>query len=316
MFIAPRQVHRFIQYLSRVMVNRERVVDEFQLRLGNSGPAIDVRVDGLRVHGAECRMALIDISAQKRAEAQARAHREALLHAARLATLGELASGIAHEISQPLGAIGSYAQALSNIVQSEPEANPQLKPTVDKMLAQVERAGDILHRVRAFARREKVERTREDIVDVIQEAHALMEPALEKNQVGVRVHRQDVALKPLIDRVQIIQVFANLISNATEAMADNDPEDREIVIEVAMPDRDRIEVAVKDHGDGLPLGDYDKLFMPFFSTGRNGLGLGLSLSHSIIEAHGGRMWAHANTPRGMVFRFTLPVFDKDHDNEH
>lgn len=258
---------------------------------------------------AEVRVALIDISQQKAAEVEVREHREALLHADRLSLLGELSSGIAHEVSQPITAIGIYAQMLRDLAQSEQLAKSDLVEIAEQISAQSERAGLILDRVRSFARREELRQMRQSILDVISEAVGFVEPIIKQNDVNVEVRKQGAIQDVKIDRVQIIQVLVNLLHNAIEAMRDTPTQQREIVIEVSMTDAQCVQVAVVDKGVGIQQEVRDQVFMPFYTTRAKGLGLGLSLSQSIIQAHGGRMWAEPNNQQGTAFRFTLPVVD-------
>ena len=255
----------------------------------------------------EIRVAMINISDQKSAEVDAREHREALLHADRLSLLGELSSGIAHEVSQPIAAIAIYAAMLGDLAKSERLAEPELVEIAKQVAAQSERAGLILDRVRTFARREEPRQERQDILDVISETTGFMEPLLKQNDVSVVVRKRGGIRNVKIDRVQIIQVLVNLLHNAIEAMRDTPPQDREIVIEVTMADHDNVEVAIQDKGVGIGQDARDQVFMPFYTTRAKGLGLGLSLSYSIIQSHGGRMWTEPNNQQGTAFRFTLPA---------
>jgi PAS domain S-box-containing protein len=258
-------------------------------------------------NNAEIRVALIDISEQKAAESEARENREALLHADRLSLLGELSSGIAHEVSQPITAIGIYAEMLRDLANAEQLAKSDLVEIAEQVSAQSERAGLILDRVRSFARREELRQMRQSILDVIDEAVGFVKPIIKQNDVSVVVRKQGKIRDVKIDRVQIIQVIVNLLHNAIEAMRDTPSQQREIVIEVSMVDEKYVEVAVVDNGIGIRQEVRDQVFMPFYTTRAKGLGLGLSLSHSVIQAHGGRMWAEPNKQQGTIFRFTLPL---------
>ena len=257
----------------------------------------------------EIRVAMIDISEQKSAEVDAREHREALLHADRLSLLGELSSGIAHEVSQPIAAIAIYATMLVDMSKSERLADPELVEIAKQVTAQSERAGSILNRVRSFSRREEPGLMRQNILDVISEATGFIEPLLKQNDVSTVVRKRGVIQNVKIDRVQIIQVLVNLLHNAIEAMRDTPLQQREIVIEVTMADNNYVVVAIQDNGVGIEQDARDQVFMPFYTTRAKGLGLGLSLSYSIIQAHGGRMWTEPNNQQGTAFRFTLPAAD-------
>lgn len=259
---------------------------------------------------SEVRVAMIDISEQKAAEMEVREHREALLHADRLSLLGELSSGIAHEVSQPIAAIAIYAEMLRDLAQAGQLGEPELIEVTEQISAQSERAGLVLDRVRSFAKRGELVQTRQCILDVISEAVGFVEPMTKQHDIRVDVRKQGAIRDVKIDRVQIIQVLVNLLHNAIEAMSDTPVQQREIVIEVTMTDAQSVQVAVLDKGVGIRPDVRDQVFMPFYTTRAKGLGLGLSLSQSIIQAHGGRMWAEPNNHQGMAFRFTLPAIDE------
>ena len=259
---------------------------------------------------SEVRVAMIDISEQKAAEMEVREHREALLHADRLSLLGELSSGIAHEVSQPIAAIAIYAEMLRDLAQAGQLGEPELIEVTEQISAQSERAGLVLDRVRSFAKRGELVQTRQCILDVISEAVGFVEPITKQHDARIDVRKQGAIRDVKIDRVQIIQVLVNLLHNAIEAMSDTPVQQREIVIEVTMTDAQSVQVAVLDKGVGIRPDVRDQVFMPFYTTRAKGLGLGLSLSQSIIQAHGGRMWAEPNNHQGMAFRFTLPAIDE------
>lgn len=258
----------------------------------------------------EVRVALIDISEQKAAELESRKSRESLLHADRLSLLGELSSGIAHEVSQPIAAISIYAEMLRDLAQEGRLGEPELIEISAQISTQSERAGLVLERVRSFAKRGELVQTRQKILDVINEAVAFVEAITKQHDINVVVHNQAAIRDVKIDRVQIIQVLVNLLHNAVDAMGDTPMQQREIVIETSMADAECIKVSVQDRGVGIPRDVRDQVFMPFYTTRTNGLGLGLSLSHSIIQSHGGRMWVEPNEPQGSAFQFTLPAVDE------
>lgn len=253
------------------------------------------------------RMALLDISEQKRAETEARENRDALIHAGRLNMLGELSSGIAHEVSQPLAAISIYAETLRDLAGTGKLSESELFDIAEHITSQTQRARVILDRIRSFSRREARYESEQNILHVINEAVKLVQPTLKSKCVSINIGKPLAILNVKIDRIQIIQVLVNLLQNAIEAMTETPIEERKIEIIVKIIDHNRVELAVLDHGTGIPPDMKDHLFMPFFTNRKEGLGLGLSLSHSIIQAHGGRLWAEANHPQGSIFRFTLPA---------
>lgn len=243
------------------------------------------------------------------AEAGMRAHQEQLDHLSRLSVLGELSGTLAHELNQPLAAIGNYAQSLVRRVDSGRYTPAILAEASREIAAQAERAGDIVRRIRAFASKRAAVREKRPLVEVVQEATALFGAMLPG---APRVDIDDclpVGAAVEADVLQMQQVLLNLLKNAADAMQDLPPNER--VIEVTLEQTGHhYRIAVRDRGAGLSPASAQRLFEPFFTTKPDGMGLGLSICKTIIEAHGGRLWAEANagTP-GMTFIFTLPADD-------
>lgn len=243
------------------------------------------------------------------AEAGMRAHQEQLDHLSRLSVLGELSGTLAHELNQPLAAIGNYAQSLVRRVDSGRYTPAILAEASREIAAQAERAGGIVRRIRAFASKRAAVREKRPLVEVVQEATALFGAMLPG---APRVDIDDclpVGAAVEADVLQMQQVLLNLLKNAADAMQDLPPNER--VIEVTLEQTGHhYRIAVRDRGAGLPPASAQRLFEPFFTTKPDGMGLGLSICKTIIEAHGGRLWAEANagTP-GMTFVFTLPADD-------
>ncbi len=240
-------------------------------------------------------------------EAQARQHQAELAHAARLAALGEMAAGLAHELNQSLAAIVGYARGCVRRLQAGDPPTGAIVDVIEEISAQALRAGEVLRRIRDFVRSGEMRRERVDVNEVVRAAVRLA--ALEASQRGVSV---PMALAPGrlpvdVDRIQIEQVILNLVRNGLEAMSGAPAEASRLVIATAPSERGTVEVSVADTGNGFAPEVAERMFEPFFSTKRDGLGLGLSISRAIVEAHGGRLWATANAGRGATFRFTLPV---------
>ncbi|WP_370154571.1 nitrogen regulation protein NR(II) [Ferrovibrio sp.] len=248
-----------------------------------------------------------DITERHAAERRVRELNADLVHISRLSAMGELASALAHELNQPLTAIMNYAEAARQIAEA---AGPGLPPKVPdflaKTVAQAERAGQIIRRLRSFVEKGPVERSPESLNRVVMEASNLATIGAKVD--GIRVQFElDETLTPLhLDRIQIQQVVVNLVRNAVEVL--RDAERRDLVIRTH-GDADGQEVAVSDTGPGIAPEIAEKLFTPFVSGKKNGMGIGLSISRSIVESHGGRLWAEANPGGGTVFRFRLPAGD-------
>ncbi len=238
-----------------------------------------------------------------------------LLHMSRLSDVGQMASAIAHELNQPLTAILNYVQAARRILQTKGLEIPlKAADAMDKAVGQAARASAIVQNLRSFIQKGETERRLEDLNKVVGEATALGLVGAKETGISVRVDLSAVPLSVFIDKVQIQQVVFNLVRNSIEAMGDSGPP-RQLLV-ATMPamsatDNAMAEVAVSDTGPGLAPQIQAQLFQPFQTTKAKGMGLGLSICRSIIDAHGGRLHANPNAERGVTFRFTLPLADQD-----
>ncbi len=230
-----------------------------------------------------------------------------LAHVARISQMGTLATSIAHELNQPLAAITNYVEAASAVLAQQ--GNPE-HSTVREALAlcadEVTRAGDIIRHLREFIKHGETERGNARIGHIIEESIALALADGAGSGVAIAVRFDDAAEEVLADRVQIQQVLVNLLRNATEAMTDTRSKAIEIVTRVS--DGAMTEVVVADSGPGLESRIAKRLFQPFETTKATGMGLGLSICHTIIDGHGGRIWAEPSPLGGTAFHFTLPRF--------
>lgn len=225
-----------------------------------------------------------------------------LFHAQRLTELGQLISTLVHEVNQPLTAIANYTSAGRRLLDAGNAQSASM--ALQKIGEQAERANQITQRLRNFIRGGSSERRPEDLGTVIDEAVALATSSLKATDVRLATRLHPPVGLVLADRVQIQQVLFNLVRNAAEAMQQSPR--REVIIASEPKAEDRVEISVADTGPGLPAEIRAHLFQPFFTTKGDGMGIGLSVCRTIIEAHGGRLWADDNRPRGTVFRFTLP----------
>lgn len=247
-----------------------------------------------------------DVSQRKRAEEEARQHQADLAHVARLSTLGEMASGIAHELNQPLTAIATNAHAGIRLLESGDSG--RISDVLDRIGNQAERAAEIIRQLRQMVRKETPDRTAVDLNHVVRGVMTLMKPEARRQGVQVRLELASNLGRVLAQHVQLDQVLLNLARNAMEAMSEANSFRRLLVIRTARSGPDTVEVSVADTGPGLADKSLDHLFAPFYTTKPKGMGLGLSISHSIIEAHGGRLYLDREDGFGAVFRFTLPLF--------
>jgi signal transduction histidine kinase len=229
-----------------------------------------------------------------------------LAHITRLTTLGELAASIAHEVNQPLTAIVADAHASLNWSAA---ANPNLDMVRDALKAIVKdghRAADVIQRIRQLATKTGPPKAALDVNDVIRDVVALVCTEVLSQHVSLRVDLAPALAPVLADRVQLQQVIINLLLNGIEAMVTVSDRPRELVIRSEPQDANEVRVAVQDDGIGIDANSVDQLFDAFFSTKPGGMGMGLSISRSIIEGHGGRLWATPNANHGATFYFALP----------
>ena len=243
---------------------------------------------------------------RKRAQEALQMTQAELARVSRLTTMGELAASIAHEVNQPLTAVTNNSNACLRLLAADKLTPEILGRALEEIVADGTRASAVVARIRGFIKKEPVEKNRLDMNDVIQEVLALADRELYENRV--RLERQLTKALPLVlaDRVQMQQVLLNLIMNGIEAMIPVTDQPRALWVESRVDQSGDILVAVRDSGHGLGSAA-DRVFTPFFTTKANGMGMGLSISRSLIENHGGRLWAMPNSPIGAVFSFTLPV---------
>jgi signal transduction histidine kinase len=236
--------------------------------------------------------------ADRLAETQAK-----LVQVARLNAVGEMAGTLAHELNQPLTAIANYLSAAQQLVDREP-ANPRVPELMQKAADQVVRAGQIVSRVRANVDRGEIETSEQSLSGLVQEAVDVAVAGVARDGVEIRYAFDRAADRVLADRIQVQQVVLNLVRNAVEAMA-HSPR-RELSIASQEAASGFLEVRVADTGPGIAPDVADRLFQPFVTGKSTGMGVGLSISRNIIEAHGGRMWTSANPNGGATFHFSLP----------
>lgn len=248
-----------------------------------------------------------DISERKQAEEVVRQHQMELAHVARLNTMGEMASGIAHELNQPLTAIATNAHACIRMLESGGSQRERCADVMERIGAQAERAGEIIRQLRQFVRKDQPELSPIDLNQVINGVMLLLKPEIRRAGVQVRLALENNVGKVLAQHVQIDQVILNLARNAIEAMADCTECDRVLTIRTSSKHPGVVVVTVEDTGPGLDESVASGLFNPFVTTKPDGMGLGLSISQGIIEAHKGRLYLDTESGKGAVFRFSLPI---------
>lgn len=247
-----------------------------------------------------------DLTEQQQTQARLLELQAELVHVSRLSAMGEMASALAHELNQPLSAISNYMKGSRRLLAASTDVNtPKIEAALDRAAEQAIRAGDIIRRLRDFVAREASEKHVESLSKLIEEAGALGLTGAREQGVLLRFNLDPACDLVLADRVQIQQVLVNLFRNALEAMAASTH--RELIATNARATDDMIEIALSDTGHGFGADAQANLFQPFFTTKETGMGVGLSISRTIIETHGGRLWAETNEAGGATFRFTLPA---------
>jgi C4-dicarboxylate-specific signal transduction histidine kinase len=256
---------------------------------------------------------VLDLTERKRAEAEAREseqrYRKAqleLAHANRVATMGQLTSSIAHEVNQPIAAAVTYALAARRFLSAEPPNFREVDDALSLIVREGNRAGEVVGRIRELIKKAPARKDAIEINDAILEVIALTRTEAANNSVAVRTQLAEDSPHVKGDRIQLQQVLLNLIINAIEAMRDVGEEERELLIS-SRNEPDGVSVEVRDSGPGFAPTALERVFEAFYTTKSGGLGLGLSICRSIIEAHNGRLWASPNVPRGASFQFALPA---------
>jgi PAS domain S-box-containing protein len=247
-----------------------------------------------------------DITQRKRDEEDARRHRNELAHAGRVVVMGEMATSLAHEINQPLAVISGCAQVCRDKLRSGDGGSAEMADSVEQIAEQAQRANEIIRRTRRFLRKEEDERRPIDVNAAIHGIEDLLR--LDARELGATVELDLADKLPPVsaELIQIQQVVLNLAHNGMEAMSGCRSGRRHVTIQTSLVPGDAVEIAVRDTGPGLAAENQERIFDPFFTTKPSGLGMGLAISRSIVEAHGGRLRATANAGGGAVFRFTLP----------
>jgi C4-dicarboxylate-specific signal transduction histidine kinase len=242
-----------------------------------------------------------------RRERQYREAQMALAHANRVTTMGQLTASITHEVNQPITAAVTYALAARRFLKAEPPNFHEVDDALSLIVKEGNRAGEVVERVRALVKKVPARKDAVAIDDAILEVIALTRAEAAKNSVSVRTQFAEGLPRVQGDRVQLQQVMLNLILNAIQSMRDVEDGNRELHISTVSIEPEGVCVAVRDTGHGLRPESLPRLFEPFYTTKPDGMGMGLSICRSIIEAHGGRLWATRCEPRGALFQFTIPA---------
>jgi PAS domain S-box-containing protein len=259
----------------------------------------------IRAQQAEASLRTVEAEARESEQRYRKAQLE-LAHANRVATMGQLTASIAHEVNQPITAAVTYASAARRFLSAEPPNFREVDDALSLIVKEGNRAGEVVGRIRALVKKAPARKDAVEINDAILEVIAITRTEAANNSVSVRTQLAEGLPSVQGDWVQLQQVLLNLIINAIEAMRDVGEEERELLIS-SRNDPNGVSVEVRDSGPGFAPADFDRVFEAFYTTKPGGLGLGLSICRSIIEAHNGRLWARANVPRGAIFGFIAPA---------
>ena len=248
-----------------------------------------------------------DITEGKRVAEALREAQMELAHANRVATMGQLAASVVHEVSQPIATTRNNAGAALNFLDRRPPDLEEVREALYCIVNDADRAGSIIQRIRDQIKKAPLRKDSFDLNGAIHEVIALAQSEVVKNSVSVQMRLAKGLSAVQADRVQVQQVALNLILNAIDAISSVDEGPRELLISTEESDGGGVLVSVRDSGPGIDPGHLERVFEAFYTTKLSGVGMGLSICRSIIDAHGGRLWAEANQPKGAVFQFTLPV---------
>jgi two-component system, LuxR family, sensor kinase FixL len=253
-----------------------------------------------------------DITPRKEAELAAERHRAELARVARLSTMGELAASLAHELNQPLAAMLGNAEAAQTMLSREKVDLEELRAICADIVSEDRRVTEVIRRLRALVRKEAPAFAPLDMGSVISDVVRLVrsDAILRHSRVSVDVASELPTV--LGDRIELQQVVLNLLVNAFDAMSECPTREREVSVRAFTDGQGAVKVAVRDLGNGVSPGDLDRIFEPFHTTKPDGLGVGLSISRTIVAAHGGRLWAENNPDRGATFCFTVPIGEANH----
>ena len=308
--VHPEDLPRVLELYKRAMASG--IPFNFELRLRRfdgeyrwfDNRGVPIRDDSGRI--ARWYSLLTDIEDRTRALARLEQMQSDFAHMNRVSIMGELAASLSHEITQPIASARNNARAAQNFLDMQPPDLSEVREALGCVVGDTDRAGDIIDRIREHMKKAPPRKGQFDLNEAINEVIVLGRSAIIKNGVWVQTRLSEGLVPIHGDRVQLQQVVLNLILNAVEAMGSVEARPRDLLISTEQ-DRTGVLVAVRDSGPGIDPSHLERVFDAFYTTKSSGMGMGLSICRSIIEAHGGRLWAEANEPRGTIFQFTLPT---------
>jgi C4-dicarboxylate-specific signal transduction histidine kinase len=257
--------------------------------------------------GSEYVGALMDVTDTRMAEEALHRSEAQLAHFSRIATLGELAASIAHEVNQPLAAVATNGTAGLRWLNRDTPDIGEVRSAIERMVSETHRASEVIRRIRAMARKAEPQKAALNLVEIIDESLALVDRELKRNKVELERGFELESVSVTGDRVQLQQVIINLLMNGMQAMVNAKIKRRALRLRLLNSDAGSISCEIKDSGPGIAADRMPLLFMAFYTTKPEGMGMGLSICRSIIEAHGGRIWATSEPGEGAVFHLSLPI---------
>jgi C4-dicarboxylate-specific signal transduction histidine kinase len=307
--VHPDDVAAFRQVVGRAAKDGQDYSHEYRLRMPDERVK-HIHIKALAVRdeagGIEFVGAVMDVSAIRLAERELHKTRTDLAHVTRVTSLGELTASIAHEVNQPLSAVITNAAACQSWLDHEQPDLAEVRTALERIIRDGTRAGEVIRRIRTLAKKADTKMAPVNLNEVLSEALSFVQHELIRSRVALRMEQASV-LPVLADKVQLQQVILNLVINGIEAMQPITDRARELLIRSEQDDEEHVRVTVTDCGVGFPADSAGQLFSTFFTTKSGGMGMGLSICRSIIEFHGGRIWAVPNRPHGATIHFTLPL---------
>ena len=326
--VPERLRSRVLEDFPKMASGKLRQFERFSLRSDGVEVPVSIRINKIQYRGQSCIVAQArDITERVKAEEASAKHQAELAHFSRLRIMGELVAGIAHEVSQPLYAISNFASACRTVISNNEIDEAQILEWTEKIGIQAKRAGDIIHKMREFSKNKGPNRSTQLLKAMIDESIEFVSVEAREGRIDVRTEIHDADVVVLIDMVQMQQVLINLLRNAFQAMSEHEIPNRTVVI-YAEPQGGMIQVTVADNGPGLPKNSDGSVFDAFVTTKSEGMGLGLAVSRSIVESHGGHLWVDRDgeqpsneaasgaskegtvaAAQGAKFHFTIPVHE-------
>ena len=315
--IVPPDLHEEERQILARLARGERLQHYETVRIARDGRRVDISLTVSPLIGRSGKVVgaskiARDVTATKRAEAELQQAQIELARVARVTTLGELTAAIAHEVNQPLTGLVSSGNACLRWLDGEAPDLGAARRSIERMIRDGSRAGEVISRIRAMIRKSKPQRDSLNINDAIMEVLALLRTEIHRNCISPYTELSTDLSLVWGDRVQLQQVILNLVMNAIEAMSGISQTQRRLSVSSVKDGPNGVLVSVRDSGPGFDETAPDRLFEAFYTTKANGMGIGLTVSRTIIQAHGGRLWAMPNAPRGAIFQFTLPT-DSEHE---